>query len=47
VFGDFPNAMTWAGISVIVSSGLYIIHRERVTAATARAARSAGRAPAE
>lgn len=29
VFHDFPNAMTWAGIVVIVSSGLYIIHRER------------------
>jgi len=22
VFGDFPNAMTWAGIAVIASSGL-------------------------
>jgi drug/metabolite transporter (DMT)-like permease len=32
VFGDFPNAMTWAGIAVIVGSGLYIIHRERITA---------------
>ena len=32
IFGDFPNAMTWAGIAVIVSSGLYIIHRERLAA---------------
>jgi len=32
VFGDFPNSMTWAGIAVICSSGLYVIHRERVTA---------------
>lgn len=32
VFGDFPNAMTWAGIAVITSSGMYIIHRERVSA---------------
>lgn len=32
IFGDFPNALTWAGIAVIVASGLYIIHRERVTA---------------
>jgi len=32
VFGDFPNPMTWAGIGVIVASGLYVIHRERVTA---------------
>ncbi|NUB44098.1 DMT family transporter [Fertoebacter nigrum] len=31
VFGDFPNALTWAGIAVIVASGLYIIHRERMT----------------
>lgn len=30
VFGDFPNALTWAGIAVIVASGLYIIHRERL-----------------
>jgi drug/metabolite transporter (DMT)-like permease len=32
VFGDFPNLMTWAGMAVITASGLYIIHRERVTA---------------
>lgn len=36
VFGDFPNAMTWAGIAVISGAGLYIIHRERVTARSAR-----------
>jgi len=32
IFDDFPNAMTFAGIAVIVSSGLYIIHRERSVA---------------
>jgi drug/metabolite transporter (DMT)-like permease len=32
VFSDFPNVMTWAGIFVICGSGLYIIHRERVSA---------------
>lgn len=32
IFGDFPNALTWAGIAVIVGSGLYIIYRERLTA---------------
>jgi drug/metabolite transporter (DMT)-like permease len=32
IFGDFPNPMTWAGIAVIVASGLYIIHRERMSA---------------
>lgn len=37
VFGDFPNALTWAGIAIIVASGLYIIHRERVTLQQARA----------
>lgn len=39
VFGDFPDTLTWAGIAVIVSSGLYIIHRERINAASARPAR--------
>ena len=33
VFGDFPNALTWAGIAVIVASGLYVIHRERLASA--------------
>lgn len=32
IFGDFPDALTWAGIGVIVGSGLYIIHRERINA---------------
>ena len=34
IFGDFPNRLTWVGIAIIVSSGLYIIHRERLTAKT-------------
>ena len=38
VFGDFPNPLTWAGIAVIVSSGLYIIARERRVARQRRAA---------
>ncbi len=29
VFGDFPNALTWVGISIIIASGLYVIARER------------------
>jgi drug/metabolite transporter (DMT)-like permease len=29
-FGDFPDAVTWAGIAIIVGSGLVIFHRERV-----------------
>ena len=36
VFGDFPNAVAWTGIAIIVASGLYIIHRERITARRAR-----------
>lgn len=38
VFGDFPDAPTWAGIAVIVGSGLYVIHRERAAASAARGA---------
>lgn len=41
VFKDFPNALTLTGITIIIGAGLYMIHRERVTAsqlATARAA---------
>ena len=32
IFGDFPNVLTWTGIAIITSSGLYIIHRERMSA---------------
>jgi drug/metabolite transporter (DMT)-like permease len=32
IFGDFPNRLTWIGIAIIVSSGLYIIYRERLVA---------------
>ncbi len=45
VFQDFPNAMTWAGIAVIASSGLYIIHRERTTAKSRLVTLSAGTGP--
>ncbi|NGM46469.1 DMT family transporter [Rhodobacter sp. SGA-6-6] len=30
IFGDLPNSLTIAGIVIIVGSGLYIIHRERL-----------------
>ena len=36
VFGNFPNTLTLIGIGVIVASGLYVIHRERVTARARR-----------
>lgn len=32
VFRDFPNALTLTGIAIIIAAGLYMIHRERVTA---------------
>jgi drug/metabolite transporter (DMT)-like permease len=36
IFDDFPNRLTWIGIAVIVSSGLYVIHRERIAARAKR-----------
>ena len=47
VFGDFPNALTWAGIAVIVASGLYVIHRERITVCQALPTRPSGMPAAE
>jgi drug/metabolite transporter (DMT)-like permease len=32
VFRDFPNALTLTGIAIIIGAGLYMIHRERVSA---------------
>ncbi|MDH3663802.1 MAG: DMT family transporter, partial [Alphaproteobacteria bacterium] len=29
IFGDFPSLATWAGILIIVGSGLYVFDRER------------------
>jgi drug/metabolite transporter (DMT)-like permease len=34
VFGDVPSAWTAAGGAVIVASGLYLLHRERVMVTT-------------
>jgi drug/metabolite transporter (DMT)-like permease len=31
VFGDVPNRWTIAGAGIVVASGLYILHRERIT----------------
>ncbi len=33
VFGDFPDALKWLGIAIIVGSGLYVFWRERLAAA--------------
>jgi len=32
VFQDFPNTLSLIGIAIIIGAGLYMIHRERVTA---------------
>lgn len=29
IFGDFPDGMTWIGVAVILSSGLYVFWREQ------------------
>ncbi len=42
IWQDFPNLVAWAGITVVIGSGLYIIHRE---ARVANAAQSAARSP--
>lgn len=34
VFHDFPNSLSLIGIIIIIGAGLYMIHRERVTAKT-------------
>ena len=39
IFGTVPTAWTWCGAAIIVASGIYIAHRERLRA---RAARRAG-----
>ncbi len=31
VFGDVPDVGTLAGASIIVASGVYLVHRERMT----------------
>ncbi|MGB8814517.1 MAG: DMT family transporter [Paracoccaceae bacterium] len=45
VFSDFPNALTWVGIAIIVAAGLYVIHRERLTAKSHHAADAIAEAP--
>jgi drug/metabolite transporter (DMT)-like permease len=34
IWGDWPDGWTWAGAALIIGSGLYIFHRERVKGAT-------------
>jgi drug/metabolite transporter (DMT)-like permease len=35
-FGDFPDTVTWIGVVIIVSSGMYVFHREAALARRAR-----------
>ena len=32
LFGDFPDALKWLGIAIIISSGIYLFVRERAIA---------------
>jgi drug/metabolite transporter (DMT)-like permease len=41
VWGDVPNALAWNGIALLVASGLYVLHRERVRARDAGARQAA------
>ena len=47
IFDDFPNAVTWTGIAIIVASGLYVIHRERLSARDKASAATAAAALTE
>lgn len=38
VFGQVPDQWTLAGAAIVIASGVYLLHRERVTAAQRRAA---------
>ena len=38
IFEDFPDALTWVGVTIIVASGLYVFHRERALAGRQRPA---------
>jgi drug/metabolite transporter (DMT)-like permease len=41
VFGDLPDVWTLAGASVVIASGIYLVHRENVTRQQRRAAAEA------
>jgi drug/metabolite transporter (DMT)-like permease len=30
LFGDWPDMLTFVGAAVVIASGLYLLHRERV-----------------
>lgn len=43
VFGDFPDAMTWLGVAIILASGIYVFYREKKVATAETKVRSGGR----
>jgi len=43
VFGDFPDALTWLGVAIILGSGIYIFHREAQSNTAAPRRKRAGR----
>jgi len=45
VFGQVPDVMTLVGAAIVIASGVYLVHRERVTAAARSTAGT--RAPAD
>jgi drug/metabolite transporter (DMT)-like permease len=36
IWGDIPNLLAWAGIGLLIGSGLYVLHRERVRSRASR-----------
>jgi len=32
IFGDLPDLFTWLGVAIIVATGIYMLHRERLAA---------------
>lgn len=47
VFGDLPDGWTFVGCAIIVASGLYTLHRERLNARAKRQSAAAGSASHE
>lgn len=41
IWGDIPNLLAQAGIAIVVASGLYVLHRERLRARAERVATAA------
>jgi drug/metabolite transporter (DMT)-like permease len=39
-FGQLPDALTWTGAAIIIVSGVYTLHRERIRARERSGARS-------